>query len=68
MGWPTADDPGSMLEQQFRRVIGYTDLSKLVIAIECRHPTLESPNPAQDTEEVTTDTVTTESAAQLLTV
>jgi hypothetical protein len=49
-------------------VIGYTDLSKLVIAIECRHPTLESPNPAQDTEEVTTDTVTTESAAQLLTV
>jgi putative transposase len=55
-------------EQQFRRVIGYTDLSKLVIAIERRHLTLESPNPARHTEEVTTDTVTTESAAQLATV
>ena len=30
-------------EQQLRRVIGYTDLSKLVIAIERRHLTLESP-------------------------
>jgi putative transposase len=55
-------------EQQFRRVIGYTDLSKLVTAIERRHPTLESPNPTRHTEEVTTDTLTTESAAQLATV
>jgi transposase-like protein len=55
-------------EQQFRRVIGYTDLSKLVIAIERRHLTLQSPNPTQRSEEVTTNTVTVESAAQLATV
>jgi putative transposase len=55
-------------EQQFRRVIGYTDLSKLVIAIERRHLTLESPNPARHNEEVTTDTVTTGPAAQLAAV
>jgi putative transposase len=55
-------------EQQFRRVIGYTDLSKLVIAIERRHLTLKSPNPTQHSEEVTTNTVTGEAAAQLATV
>jgi hypothetical protein len=37
-------------EQQFRRVIGYSDLSKLVIAIERRHLTLESPNTMQRSE------------------
>ena len=51
-------------EQQFRRVIGYTDLSKLVIAIERRHLTLESPNLTRRSEEVTV----TEDAAQLATV
>jgi len=30
-------------EQQFRRIIGYSDLAKLVIAIERRHLTLTSP-------------------------
>ena len=33
-------------EQQFRRVVGYTDLPTLITAIERRHLTLESPNPA----------------------
>jgi putative transposase len=51
-------------EQQFRRVIGYTDLSKLVIAIERRHLTLESPNPTQHTEQVTAS----QDAAQPVTV
>jgi putative transposase len=37
-------------EQQFRRVVGYTDLSKLVIAIERRHHTLRSPNTGQRPE------------------
>ena len=31
-------------EQQFRRIIGYKDLAKLVIAIERRHATLAAPN------------------------
>jgi hypothetical protein len=31
-------------EQQFRRVIGYSDLAKLVIAIEHRHLLLHSQN------------------------
>jgi len=48
-------------EQQFRRVIGYTDLSKLVIAIERRHLTLEAlENPQRSSD--------TESAAVLATV
>jgi len=51
-------------EQQFRRVIGYTDLSKLVIAIERRHLTLENTNLTQRAEEVTA----TQDAAQLVTV
>jgi hypothetical protein len=55
-------------EQQFRRVIGYTDLSKLVIAIERRHLTLESQLDTRRAEEVTDATDTTESAAQLVTV
>jgi putative transposase len=55
-------------EQQFRRIVGYSDLAKLVNAIERRHLTLESLNPVRHTEEVTTDTATTESAAQLVTV
>jgi putative transposase len=50
-------------EQQFRRVIGYSDLAKLVIAIERRHLTLESQNTRQRT-----DTVTSAAAAQLATV
>jgi transposase-like protein len=48
-------------EQQFRRVIGYSELAKLVIAIERRHITLNSPiNPERSTD--------TESAAALVTV
>jgi putative transposase len=40
-------------EQQFRRIIGYSDLAKLVIAIERRHLTIqaaEHPTPITDTE------------------
>jgi hypothetical protein len=51
-------------EQQFRRIVGYSDLAKLVTAIERRHLTLESQNTPQRPE-VSTDTVTTENAAQL---
>jgi len=48
-------------EQQFRRVIGYSDLANLVIAIERRHLTLTSPvNPQHSTD--------TNSAAALVTV
>jgi putative transposase len=55
-------------EQQFRRIVGYSDLANLVIAIERRHHTLESQNTPQRPE-VTTDTVvTSEDAAQLATV
>ena len=51
-------------EQQFRRIVGYSDLAKLVTAIEHRHLTLESPNLTRPPEEVTA----TEDAAQLATV
>lgn len=51
-------------EQQFRRIVGYSDLAKLVTAIEHRHLTLESPNLTRPAEEVTA----TEDAAQLATV
>ena len=51
-------------EQQFRRIVGYSDLATLVTAIEHRHLTLESPNLTRPTEEVTA----TEDAAQLATV
>jgi putative transposase len=51
-------------EQQFRRVVGYSDLPKLITAIEHRHLTLESPNMTRPAEEVTT----TQEAAQLVTV
>jgi transposase-like protein len=51
-------------EQQFRRIVGYSDLAKLVTAIEQRHLTLESPNLTRPAEEVTD----TEDAAQLATV
>jgi putative transposase len=40
-------------EQQFRRIIGYSDLAKLVTAIERRHLTikaLENPQRSSDTE------------------
>ncbi len=48
-------------EQQFRRIVGYSDLAKLVTAIERRHLTLESHNnPERSTD--------TESAAALVTV
>jgi hypothetical protein len=39
-----------------------------VIAIERQHLTLESHNPTQPSQEVTTETVTNESAAQLASV
>jgi putative transposase len=51
-------------EQQFRRIVGYSDLAKLVTAIEHRHLTLESPNLTPRNEEV----AVTEDAAQLATV
>jgi putative transposase len=54
-------------EQQFRRIVGYSDLATLVTAIEQRHLTLESQNTPQPPE-VRTDTVTSEDAAQLVTV
>jgi len=48
-------------EQQFRRIIGYSDLAKLVTAIARHHLTLESPaNPERSAD--------TESAAALVTV
>jgi len=48
-------------EGQFRRIVGYSDLAKLVTAIEHRHLTLESHNnPERSTD--------TESAAALVTV
>jgi len=48
-------------EQQFRRIVGYSDLAKLVTAIEQRHLTLESHNnPKRSTD--------TQSAAALVTV
>jgi hypothetical protein len=34
-------------EQQFRRIIGYSDLAKLVIAIERRHLTAEHADTTQ---------------------
>jgi hypothetical protein len=49
-------------------VIGYTDLPKLIIAIERRHLTLESQTDTRRAEEETTDTVSHEHAAQLATV
>lgn len=48
-------------EQQFRRIIGYSDLAKLVTAIEQRHLTIEAlDNPQRSSD--------TESAAALATV
>jgi putative transposase len=54
-------------EQQFRRIVGYSDLATLVTAIERRHLTLESQYTPQRPE-VTTDTVTSHDAAQLVTI
>jgi hypothetical protein len=55
-------------EQQFRRVVGYTDLSELVIADQRRHLTLGRTNTTQPSN-VTTATVTADAAAaQLATV
>jgi putative transposase len=54
-------------EQQFRRIVGYSDLAKLVIAIERRHHTLDSQNTPQRPA-AKTDTVTNDNATQLVTV
>ena len=51
-------------EQQFRRIVGYNDLAKLVTAIERRHLTLESQNLTRHADEVTA----TQDATQLVTV
>jgi transposase-like protein len=48
-------------EQQFRRIIGYSQLAELVIAVERHHLTLESPVNRERSED-------TESAAALATV
>jgi len=61
--WTAAGMLGA--EQQFRRIVGYSDLATLVTAIEQRHRTLESPT-IQQRPEVTTET--TDTAAQLATV
>ncbi len=45
-------------EQQFRRIIGYRDLAKLVIAIERRHLTLERQNPPQPADTATAELAT----------
>ena len=50
-----------VLGEQFRRIVGYSDLAKLVTAIEQRHLTLESLN----NPELSTDA---ESAAVLANV
>jgi putative transposase len=55
-------------EQQFRRIVGYSDLAKLVTAIERRHLTLQAPTDTPHAKDVTDTTNTTESAAQLVTV
>jgi len=60
--WTAAGMLGA--EQQFRRVVGYSDLPKLITAIEHRHLTLESPNLTQHPEDVTA----TQDTAQLVTV
>ena len=61
--WTAAGMLGA--EQQFRRIVGYSDLAKLITAIEHRHLiTLDSPNLTRPAEKVTA----TEDAAQLATV
>jgi putative transposase len=60
--WTAAGMLGA--EQQFRRVVGYSNLAKLVTAIEHRHDTLESLNLTRPAKEVTA----TDDAAQLATV
>jgi putative transposase len=52
-------------EQQFRRIVGYSDLAKLVTTIERRHLTLEAQTDTPRAKDVTD---TTQSAAQLVTV
>ena len=60
--WTAAGMLGA--EQQFRRIVGYSDLAKLITAIEHRHLTLDSPNLTRPAEKATA----TEDAAQLATV
>jgi putative transposase len=54
-------------EQQFRRIVGYSDLATLVTAIEQRHLTLQSQHNPQHPE-MTADPVPSQDAAQLVTV
>ena len=60
-------------EQQFRRIIGYRDLAKLVIAIERRYATLTATatatgpsEPAPDTDTPTVEEVTLTATDKLL--
>ncbi len=55
-------------EQQFRRIVGYSDLAKLVTAIERRHLTLKAQTDTPPANEMTDTTDTIESAARLVTV
>ena len=55
-------------EQQFRRIVGYSDLAKLVTAIERRHVTLKAQTDPPPANDVTDTTDTTKSPAQLVTV
>jgi putative transposase len=55
-------------EQQFRRIIGYRDLAKLVIAIERRHATLAAAANPHSQPVPDTDTHTTAEAALTVTV
>jgi putative transposase len=60
--WTAAGMLGA--EQQFRRVVGYSDLPKLITATERRHLTIERPNLTRHTAEVTI----TNNTAQLATL
>ena len=55
-------------EQQFRRIIGYRDLAKLVIAIERRHATLTANTNRHSQPVPDTDTPTAAEAALTVTV
>jgi putative transposase len=55
-------------ERQFRRIIGYRDLAKLVIAIERRHATLTAANTRHSEPRSDTDTPTTEETTLTVTV
>ena len=54
-------------EQQIRRIIGYPDLAKLVIALERRHASLTANTNADRQPTPESDTPTTEEASLTVT-